>query len=518
MKSSHKKLFLKASLIMSIAIVFSKISGMVKEQYTLYLFGAGWELDAFISASKIPSALRNLLGEGAFSAVFVAMFSGIYAKNKKDGIVFANQALSLLMVISLGITLLGMLTAPFYLPLIHKSASNLNLAIALTYWIMPFLPFISLAAVVMGILNSWEIYFIPALAPLFGNIVFLICVFFLTPHYGPLALALGFFASSVIDLGIQLPVLFKNKFSFRFNFTINKQIKTFFKSFLPVAFGMAVFQINRIVSNIFSSSFEGGNTIFEKSFIITQLVLSVIITGISTVSLPLIAKETKETQKTIYIDSLRMIVILILPFSIFLFLLGKEICAWLYQDLLIFLGLGTGKIENNTIVQMGKMLFYFAPGILLFALITLINRGFQGLKKFYYPVIGSSVSVVANYILMSSLVPKMGVNALPLSISISAFLNFLILFLMFKKITKVAYTPFYTSFAKSIIAATGLTFFISFAKNISLAPIIKLPLLGLLGLGLYAFILLLLKEQELVNLFLALKRKLKIKTKPKQIS
>ena len=129
---------------MSIAIILSRVLGMFREQYSLVLFGAGWELDAYISASRIPNALRNLLGEGAFSAVFISIFSSLYFKDKEKGIEFARKAISFLLVISIIITIIGIITAPLYLKLIHKSSINFDAVVQLTYFIMPFLTFISL--------------------------------------------------------------------------------------------------------------------------------------------------------------------------------------------------------------------------------------------------------------------------------------------------------------------------------------------------------------------------------------
>lgn len=510
----HKRLFLKASFIIGVAVMLSKVFGLVREQYALYLFGANWELDAYVSASKIPNVFRNLLGEGAFSAVFISIFSGMYAKNKEKALAFANKVISYLLSLCLVVTVLGILGAPFYLKLIHKATLNFDLVIELTYYIMPFLTFISLAAIMMGILNSWDIYFIPALAPFFGNLVFLATVYFLNKSMGVRSLALAFLFSSITYVLVQLPLLFKKKFHFRFNFTIDADLKSFFKYFSPVAFGMAVFQLNRIIANIFSSSIEGGNTLFEKAFIITQLVLSVLITGISTVALPLIAREKDKTSRMVYyLDSLKLTFLMIFPTTIFCATMGYEISSFVYKDILVFLGAGTGKVSEAAISGIGSLLLYFSPAITFFGLITIINRGFQGLKLFYYPVIGSTISVVSNYFLMDYFVPLMGISGLSVAIAISSFLNLITLFYFFSSKNQLEYGKFFLNVSKSILSGTGLFFFLIYSKNLPLPNVLKTPLLIFLGLFVYLLLLLLFREQESKHFVSSIMRKLGLKRK-----
>lgn len=501
---------------MSVAIILSRVLGMVREQYSLALFGADWELDAYISATKIPNALRNLLGEGAFSAVFISIFSTLYSKNKEKGIEFARKAISFLLVISIIVTVIGMIGAPIYLKLIHKANVNFDTVVYLTYYIMPFLTFISLAAIFMGILNSWQVYFLPAIAPFFGNIVFLISLYFLFPHYGILALAISFLFSSIVDALIQIPGLAKKGFRFSFNFKIDDDIKYFFKSFLPVAFGMAVFQMNRIVSNIFSSSIQGGNTIVERGFIIAQLVLSVFITGISAVTLPLIAKEEKNKLEKIFIDSLRWVFIVIFPCALFFMLLGKEISSFIYKDLLVFLGFGTGKIDEQTIQGIGRMIFYFGPGLIFFGLNTIITRGFQGLKLFYYPVIGSMFSLVANYVFMEFLCPSMGVSGIPLAITLAAGVNFIVLITLFYFKNKMSYRGLFLTVSRSVIAGLFLFLAVIGIKELSIPMIAKTPLLFIAGGAAYFAGLYVLGEKDIRRISSILLSKLKRKPRLKK--
>ncbi len=521
---SHKKLFLKASFLIGLGVLGSKVLGLVREQYTFHLFGASLSYDAYVSASKIPNVFRNLLAEGAFSAVFISIFARLYSKNKERAMNFAHKVISYLLVISVIIIVIGVIAAPLYLKLIHSKVENFQMVVHLTYYVMPFLTFISIAAILMGILNSWSVYFIPAIAPLFGNIAYLATVFLLNKKMQADSLALAFLLSSIVYVIVQIPMVFKKGFKFKFNFKIDHDLKRFFKFFMPVALGMAVFQLNRIISNKFSSSIEGGNTLFEKSFIITQLILSVLITGISTVALPLIAKETCEESKLkYYIDSLKLVFLIVFPFTVFCFILGEELGSFIYRDILHFVGAGEGKITGANIKEIGAMLLYFAPAVTLFGLTTIINRAFQGIRKFAYPVVGSFVSVALNITLMNYLFPRMGLQGLALSISIAAFFNFLTLFILFNKKMVAGqvlvienrkkgvfvYRDFFLSISKAIISGLFVYIFVFFAKKVSIPLFYKTPLLILCGIIIYFISLFLLRQPEILSLYEGIKRKLK---------
>jgi peptidoglycan biosynthesis protein MviN/MurJ (putative lipid II flippase) len=192
--------------------------------------------------------------------------------------------------------------------------------------------------------------------------------------------------------------------------------------------------------------------------------------------------------------------------------MGTEISSFIYKDILVFLGFGTGKISDETIGEIGKMLLYFSPGILCFGLITIVNRGFQGLKMFYLPVIGSVVSVTLNYILMTFLVPVMDLAGLPAAISIASFVNLIVLLTLFHMKNKVSYQTFFFTGAKSVIAGSFLFFFIFGLKRIMDIPLFwKTPLILLSGSSFYFLVLLALKEQDIFRLYKALKRRVKAK-------
>ncbi|VAW42260.1 Proposed peptidoglycan lipid II flippase MurJ, partial [hydrothermal vent metagenome] len=161
--------------VISAAIMCSRILGLVREQVMAALFGAGTNYDAFVVAFRIPNLLRDLFGEGALSAAFVAVFSD-YDQNRGTAATWrlANNVIVCIGVILSLITIIGMYFARPIVMLIAPDFARVAGKIALTQYLtvimFPFLIFVSLSAVVMGILNSKNRFFIPSIASSFFNL------------------------------------------------------------------------------------------------------------------------------------------------------------------------------------------------------------------------------------------------------------------------------------------------------------------------------------------------------------
>ncbi len=514
-----KSFILKSSIIIMIATLLSKLLGLVREQLALYLFGGSHSHDAFIAAYKLPNALRNLLAEGAFSAAFIPIFSSLLVnKSKEEAFDFANKVITLLFFTAIIITGLGILFAPNIIPVIYKHDARLDLAIQLSRIMMPFLIFVSISAIIMGILNSLHHFLFPALAPLFGNVIFIITLILLYGNYGIKSLAIAILASGVFYFLSQTPSLAKKRFRFKFNFKFrDSNVKRFLKSFFPIAFGMAIFQLNLLVSIRFSSPFEGAVVAIDKTFIILQLILSVFVTGISTVSLPTfsryIAENKNEKFKETFIVGIRMVLFFTVPAMIGLMALNTDVASMIYRDIFQMVKGSTGKIKLTDIINMGNCLFFFAPGMVSFGCVVILNRAFQGLKKYYIPFFTGIVSIITNIILINLFInTSLKFIGIPLSISISSWLNMILLSLILRiksgkfPIMKLIDSAFKVLLASAIMGALvrllkKRVIFLHFVEHTGFEHLFYTLLLILTGIFIYTGILFLLKEKDLILLW-----------------
>src|SRR5581483_8551634 len=161
--------------VVSVAVLASRVLGLVREQVFAVFFGAGRELDAFITAFRIPNLFRDLFAEGALSAAFVTTFTQrLEQDGEKAAWRLANLVLHALIVVVGGLVLLGMIGSPWLVDLIAPGFRTVpgksELTVHLTRILFPFLLFVALAAVAMGMLNAKERFGVPASASSFFNL------------------------------------------------------------------------------------------------------------------------------------------------------------------------------------------------------------------------------------------------------------------------------------------------------------------------------------------------------------
>src|SRR5688572_19200963 len=159
--------------VVSIAVMFSRVLGLVRETIFARFFGAGFLYDAFVVAFKIPNILRDLFAEGALSAAFVKVFTDYQIKRSEaEAWRLASLVFNILAIVMSGITLVGILIAPYVIPLLARgfSPEKAALAVTLTQIMFPFILLVALAALAMGVLNTKGRFGIPASASTAFNI------------------------------------------------------------------------------------------------------------------------------------------------------------------------------------------------------------------------------------------------------------------------------------------------------------------------------------------------------------
>ncbi|MCM8780336.1 MAG: murein biosynthesis integral membrane protein MurJ, partial [Candidatus Omnitrophica bacterium] len=255
---STAKLIVKSASIISIATLCSRLLGFARDIVIARLFGVYIYAQAFVVAFKIPNLLRDLLAEGAANAAFVPVFSEYITRHNKEELwELANVVLNLLLVILSIITLLGIVFSPLIVRIIApgfiSDTAKLEATVRLTRWIFPYILLISLAAYSMGILNSFKHFSVPAFAPCLLNISIILCALLFGED--TLGLATGVLLGGVMQLAIQIPVLYKK--GFRLNYFLRRfrhpAARTIGILMLPRILSSAIYQLNNFVDSIFGS-------------------------------------------------------------------------------------------------------------------------------------------------------------------------------------------------------------------------------------------------------------------------
>src|SRR5436305_3498637 len=219
----------RATGIVGIAILCSRILGLIREMVFAGLFGAGRNLDAFLMAFRLPNLLRDLFAEGALSTAFITTFSGKIAKEGDDSAWrLANKVATLTAVFMSLVTLLGIIFAPQLVDLLtwwSWPADKTALTVLLTRIMWPFMLLVSLAALVMGMLNAKHVFGPPAMASSYFNLGSIISGvgigWWLDPHFGArslVGLAIGTLIGGAWPLMGQFPSLWKVGYQYRADF------------------------------------------------------------------------------------------------------------------------------------------------------------------------------------------------------------------------------------------------------------------------------------------------------------
>ena len=206
----------KAAGIVSGATLLSRILGFIRDMVIAGFFGAGMAADAFFVAFRIPNLLRRLFAEGSLTIAFIPVFTEYLQRDGEDAAFqMARSGFRLVSMLLALAAVLGILLAPVIVRIMAPgfiiSPEKLSLTIGLTRFMFPYIFFIGLVALSMGILNALGHFAAPALAPVFLNLSMIVVVLFVSPHltnpvYG---LAIGVLLGGVLQLALQVPFLLK---------------------------------------------------------------------------------------------------------------------------------------------------------------------------------------------------------------------------------------------------------------------------------------------------------------------
>jgi putative peptidoglycan lipid II flippase len=436
--------------IVSLAVMASRVLGLVRDQVFAALFGAGMHYDAFLTAFRVPNLLRDLLAEGALSSAFVTTFTQtLQNKGKDSALKLSNRVATLSIIV---ITVISILAWIFTAEIVRLLAPGFfavpgkaELAITLTRIMIPFLLLIALAAQAMGMLNAFNIYGIPALASAFFNIGIivggLLLGFLLGPAIGlsPIeGMAYGVVIGGLLELAVQWPSLRRCGVSYRPDFTVaDPGVKQIIRLMGPAVIGTAAVQINVFVNTNFASAIvdpatgaiaNGPVSWLSYAFRFMQFPIGVFGVAIATATLPTLSRNTANPDYTAFrqtlAHSLALVFLLCIPSAVGLAVLAEPITALVFER---------GKFTAFDTMQTANALAAYSIGLAGYGAIKVLSPAFYALNDARTPMLISLGSIAVNYLMNSLLVARFGHVGLACSTSAVALVNFLLLALFMRQ-------------------------------------------------------------------------------------
>ena len=464
--SRADKLNTRAAGVVGLAVLCSRVLGLAREQIFAALFGGGRVMDAFTIAFRIPNLLRDLFAEGALSTAFVTVFTRT-ATLQDSGAEWrlANKVATLAVVTLSAITLFGIITAPWLVALLAPGfdPAKAALTVTLTRIMWPFILLVSLAALVMGMLNARDVFGMPAMASSFFNLGSIVAGvmlgYWLDPHFGPraiLGLAIGTLIGGGLQLLVQLPALGREGYRFRPDVRWRDPgVRAILRLMGPSVVAASTTQVNVLVNSVFASELGDGPTFWlTVAFRLMQLPLGIFGVALGTVALPLLARMAATGNTAAFRSELargmRLAFLMTIPASIGLMVLAEPIISVLYQH---------GRFGAYETAESAGALRFYAIGLCGYAALKVLVNAFYALDRRKTPMMVSFVAVALNLVLNWIFTRQLGWGhrGLAFSTACVASSNFLILyFLMRNQLGRLESRLMITLLAKLALASAAL--------------------------------------------------------------
>jgi len=378
---------LKNIAVVSLSTVGSRLLGLLRDILIFAALGASLWNSAFILAFTLPNLFRRLLGEGALSSAIVPIFSDVLEREGRSGAfrffnqVLARLLLALIVIISLGMLLLAWAAGGSFLP--ERWATGAELAV----WLLPYMLFICLAAIISAGLNLVGRFAVAASTPILLNLSMI----------GALAAGLWLDADVArvvywlcggVLLGGLLQLLFpaidliRQGWRPRLELQGGAALTELWQLFLPGLMGAAILQVNILISRLLAYSLdESAVSVLYLASRLMELPLGVFTIAVATVFFPLLAKALSNHDETAFsaafLQGLRLVVGISVPAGIGLFVLGEPIIE------LLFLW---GAFEKADVLATVPLLAIYGIGLPLYSAATFITRGLHASKDMRTPV------------------------------------------------------------------------------------------------------------------------------------
>lgn len=457
----------RAAGAVSSAVFLSRILGLVREQVFAKFFGAGFYTDAWLVAFRIPNLLRDLFAEGALSSAFVPTFTRhLHKKGPSEAWLLANLVFSGLLVVLGGFTLVVLIFPKVFVFLLAAGYADvpgkIEITVNLTRILAPFLMFVAMASVAMGVLNALNYFFIPALAPALFNAALILSGFFLAPQFkqwgiAPIyAMAAGALVGGFLQYGVQIPLLRRQGYRFRFRVNFQHEgVRRMARLMGPAIVGISATEINILINTLLASFLQDNGPIswLNYAFRIIYLPIGLFGVAVGTVNLREVSlaatKQKWEELKQTVANSIKLLALLAVPSTVGLIVLAVPIVDVLFER---------GAFTSVDTLYTAYGVMFYSLGILSYCCVKIYAPTFYALDDARTPVRISVTAVAVNIVVNICLVLVLPLDykylGLAFGTALSLTLNTLLLARNFKRrVGSLEPYQVYGTIMKSIAAA-----------------------------------------------------------------
>ncbi len=463
--AGFKKRLATAAALLMVATAASRILGLFREVIMVKYLGLGDVQGMFTVANKMPSLVRTLLADTALSAAFIPIFSGLLEKGRRREAWHVALNVTVLATIALSvICALGMIFAPWVTRFVapgqgFEDPAVLSLTTHLMRVMFPTVVMMGIAGVFMGILNSYNRFGVPALAPIVWNLVIIGVLVGFSDH-GVKALAWGVLAGTALELLIQVYPVWRVRWRgsagertrahyYRSDGSVaeygvvsadertpwrlslrNQDVRKVGVLLGPVIISLGIVNFNSLIDTQVASLISVPAPAFiEKAFRLFQLPQGVFAVAIGTVLFPALSRHVAGGRKTEFradlSQGIRQIFFITLPFAALFAVLALPTVRMIF-------GYGAARSDEAGLASVASALRFFSVGMVFVSANTLLNRAFYSIKMPWLPLFAGVVNLALNLGLDLLLYKPLGVGGITLCTSIVSTFNFFALMLLLR--------------------------------------------------------------------------------------
>ena len=427
----------RSTAIFSLATGLSRILGLVREIVAAYYFGAAGKVNAFTVAFQVPNLIRALVADAALSSAFVPVFTDLLEKGDRKRAWRVASSLFWLMLLGLtALTALFVLVAPWIIDLFGNPGGDKDLAVGLSRVLFPIVTLLGVFGIVVGILNSYEHFSVPALTPVVWNLAIIAGLVIGVPRADNIDAKLYVYAVSIlIGTAIQvfLPLPWLRGRDDRLRVLVDwhdPAVWRVLKLMVPVTLGLGLINVNAVVDSIFASRLIDGElapTAIDKAFRLYMLPQGMFSVAIATVLFPSLSRlaargDTAGFRSTVALG-LRQIAFLLIPASVVSAVLAEPITRIVYQR---------GAFEPSQTPVVAGALAAFSAGLFFNGAMLMLNRAFFSLQSNWTPTFVALGNLALNAAL-DAVFYRFGVWGLPLATAVVNIAGTVVLLLLLRR-------------------------------------------------------------------------------------
>ncbi|WKV10201.1 murein biosynthesis integral membrane protein MurJ [Thermoanaerobacterium sp. CMT5567-10] len=460
--STVRKTAKAAGLVMAITFI-SKITGFLREVVLGSKFGTTKDVDAYNMAQNIPMVLFAAIAASIGTTV-IPLFSDYLAKKGKDkAFEFINNLLNVIILMTVVFTIIGAIASPMIVKIMAPGFKGdaYYETLKLTMILLPVMIFIAASNIITGVLQSLQHFAVPAMIGIPYNIIIIGTALMYGTKYGIYGVALATVVGSIIQVLIQLPVLIK--FGFKYRFVLNlkdESIKKVIILAIPVLIGTSIQVINTYVDRMIASYLPAGS-IAALNYANRLIGFDIFSMAIAIVIYPMLSRYFASNNIDEFIKGIKMAVKAILYIMI-----PVTVGAIIFRVPIVRILFERGAFDERSTYLTSIAFMFYSLGMTANGLRNVLSRGFYSLKDTRTPMINGAIAVLINIGLNLVIVRYLALGGLALSTSVAATAaSLMLMYSLRKKIGRIGGNEIASSFVKALIGSAIMGVFAHFVYN-----------------------------------------------------